>query len=345
MAEEPTTHVVYKGKHYVLPGALEPKDALTRIRNLTGDKPKLKPGAPVAEGFEETGAEVADILKRRREPNLPQDIIPKVLEFATLAALPGFGGAAGRGMAAMRGLGTMQKAARVGAATAKAAGYGAAGYGASEALKAVGVPSGVAETAVGVAGLGTKPGRAMVRAGLNALAGEVAATKAAPAAVGAAKAVVAEVAPAAKISAEQLERYVRQASRQFPTVPKNALRQMIEASLKSTGTAVEAAAPAAGKAVAPVVVVEAAPAAAQGLSEETAGLVLKLQQQMGTTAGRKVVREWLSQQPPKVASEIRMLLARGQAHPATVGGGAARAAVTAAERPDVQLARMLGQIP
>ena len=183
MAEKVSTHVMYKGRHYILPGDLTPDDAFTRVKNLTGGGPKIKPGTgPSPQGFEDTSAEVADILERRHEPNRARDVLPKILEFAAQGALATTPAAMARGAAALRGLSGAAKARQVATAAAKGAGYGAAGYAANEGLQAVGVPPGVSETVVGLAGLGTKPGRAAIKAGMGALRGEAAVAEAAAAA-------------------------------------------------------------------------------------------------------------------------------------------------------------------
>ena len=189
MAEKVSTHVMYKGRHYILPGDLTPDDAFVRVKNLTGGGPKLKAGTgPSPVGFEDTSAEVADILERRHEPNRARDVLPKLLEFTAQGALATTPAAMARGAAALRGLSGANKARQVATAAAKGAGYGAAGYAANEGLQAAGVPPGVSEAMVGMAGLGTKPGRAAIKAGLGALRGEVAA-----------EAVAAEAAAATKV--------------------------------------------------------------------------------------------------------------------------------------------------
>lgn len=93
------------------------------------------------------------------------------------------------------------------------------------------------------------------------------------------------------------------------------------------------------KELAGVVAPVRATAGAAGGSE---ALVLKAQQMMGTPGGREAIKAWLAQQPPAVAAEIRALLARGQAHPATVFTPSAAQAV--AQKPGYELARMLGQV-
>jgi len=80
---------------------------------------------------------------------------------------------------------------------------------------------------------------------------------------------------------------------------------------------------------------------------DTATIVLKLQQQMGTSSGRKVVRELLAGMPSEQAAVIKKLLLRGQEHPATVLGALfdpTKSAVGRAARPGEELARLLGQI-
>ena len=80
---------------------------------------------------------------------------------------------------------------------------------------------------------------------------------------------------------------------------------------------------------------------------DTAEIVLKLQQQMGTSSGRKVVRELLGQMPPAQAVEIKRLLFKGQEHPATVLGklfDPTKSQVGKVAQPGEELARLLGQI-
>jgi hypothetical protein len=89
----------------------------------------------------------------------------------------------------------------------------------------------------------------------------------------------------------------------------------------------------------------AAPSAA--VADDTASIVLKLQQQMGTQSGRKVVRELLEQMPKDQAAQIKALLFRGQAHPATTLGALfdpTKSEVGRVARPGEELARLLGQI-
>lgn len=81
---------------------------------------------------------------------------------------------------------------------------------------------------------------------------------------------------------------------------------------------------------APVAVTATAPPS----SAELETIVLKIQQTATSSAERKVIREWLNQQPKEVASQIRLMLARRQAHPATV---------YMKPDPSAELARMLGQ--
>jgi hypothetical protein len=78
-------------------------------------------------------------------------------------------------------------------------------------------------------------------------------------------------------------------------------------------------------------------------SADTAEIVLQLQQQMGTVEGRRVVRELLEKMPKEQASQIRLLLARREAKPATVFTRAPEA--KPAGKPGAELARLLGQIP
>jgi hypothetical protein len=99
----------------------------------------------------------------------------------------------------------------------------------------------------------------------------------------------------------------------------------------------------------PVAVTPPGPAAAADAGPEgVSTIVLKLQQQMGTAGGRRVVRELLAQMPKEQAAMIKGLLAKGQEHPATVLGALfdpTKSAVGAVARPGEELARLLGQIP
>lgn len=183
MANEETTHVIYQGKHWELPGKLTPEDAFIRVKNLSSNAPRLKAGAPsTGAQWPDTSGDVARIQETYREPNRARDVLPRLAEFALVGSAPaGIGSAVGRGVATLRGLSGAQKAATVAKTAGTAAAYGAAGMAADRGLQAVGVPAGVSELAVTAAGLGgTRPGRAAVRAGLKALAGTEAA--AAPAA-------------------------------------------------------------------------------------------------------------------------------------------------------------------
>lgn len=174
MADEQTTHAVYKGRHYVLPGSLTPQEALLRVKNLTADGPKLSRG-PESSGFEDTSAEASAILNRYHEPNRARDVLPELAKFGILGLLPG---QVGKGAMALRGLSAADKVRRVVSGGAKLAGVTAAGVAADQTLQAAGVPPILSEIIVGAAGLSTKPGRQAVRAGLEALASREAATTA-----------------------------------------------------------------------------------------------------------------------------------------------------------------------
>jgi len=110
--------------------------------------------------------------------------------------------------------------------------------------------------------------------------------------------------------------------------------------------AVEAPTPPTVPSAAPVA--PTAPPVASAPVPETSEIVLKLQQQMGTSEGRKVVRELISQMPKEQGDMIKKLLMRGQEHPATVLGklfDPTKSAVGRAAKPGEELARLLGQIP
>lgn len=140
-------------------------------RNAKGPMLSVSSG-PAPQGFEDTSKEAAAILERYHEPNRARDVLPQLATFAALGSTAGLPAAAGAGMSALRGLSVAQKAAQVGKVGLKAAGYGVAGATANSALQAVGVPPGISEAVVAASGLSTKPGRAMVRAGLKSLMGE-----------------------------------------------------------------------------------------------------------------------------------------------------------------------------
>jgi len=81
-------------------------------RNATG--PMISASdTPTPEGFEDTSADVERIQETYHEPNRARDVLPKLLEFSTLAATAGLPGAVGRGVAGLRGLSRAQKAATV----------------------------------------------------------------------------------------------------------------------------------------------------------------------------------------------------------------------------------------
>lgn len=176
-------------------GEITRDDALLRVKNLAGTGPQLEAGAPVATGFEDTSKDAARILEQYHEPNRARDVLPKLALFAAQAGLAEVPGIAAAGMGAMRGLPLAQKAGTVAKVAAKTAGYGMAGVAANAGLQSMGVPPGISEAIVAATGLGTKPGREMVKAGVRALVGEGAAT--APAATSALRAVPAAAEAAA----------------------------------------------------------------------------------------------------------------------------------------------------
>jgi hypothetical protein len=79
------------------------------------------------------------------------------------------------------------------------------------------------------------------------------------------------------------------------------------------------------------------PSATMPPAPELEAIVLKIQQTATSPAERKVVQAWLKDQPKEVASQIRLMLARRQAHPATVY------TKPSGEDASADLARMLGQ--
>jgi hypothetical protein len=187
MAEDETTHVVYQGRHYVLPGKLDPQDAFIRVRNLSSKAgPKLQPlqsGTPAPEGFEDTSAEDAAAREEWRSQFGGEMGAKEMGDLALVASQWGLPGAARGvvgGVKALKGLSSAQKAIRVAKATGKAAAIGTAGATVDEGLRAAGVPPGISQAVVvGALGVGTKPGRAALTAGLKALQGEAAAGAAA----------------------------------------------------------------------------------------------------------------------------------------------------------------------
>jgi len=273
MAEDQATHVIYKSRHYIIPGKHGPEEAYKRVLNLTGDGPKLQPGISTKGGFEDTSGDAARILEQYHEPNRARDVLPRLASFAALGSTAALPAAAAGGAVALRGLPVAAKAATVAKFAGKTAAIGAGGVALGQGLQALGVPPFVSEAIVAAGGLSTKPGRALIKAGFRALAGESAA---APAFAGALRSV-------------------------------------------------------------PAVAAEAAPAVAAVTAPDQATIVLKLQQQMETTEGRKVVRELLNQMPKEQASQIRLLLARGQAQPGTAG---ATALAPAAEASPLQAPRI-----
>lgn len=112
-------------------------------RNATG--PTISASAATGPaGFEDTSGEVADILERRREPNLPGDVLPKLGMFAAEGALAGapagIAGAVSKGVQSLRGLSTAAKAGKVAKAGAGLVGEGVGYWVADRALAMAGVP-------------------------------------------------------------------------------------------------------------------------------------------------------------------------------------------------------------
>jgi len=68
---------------------------------------------------------------------------------------------------------------------------------------------------------------------------------------------------------------------------------------------------------------------------DMAQIIMKIQQAQGTATGRRIVREWLNEQPKELQSQIRLLLARGQSTMPSRFGQSEELSAT--------LARMLGQ--
>lgn len=114
-------------------------------RNATGPTISAGPEATTYDrGFPDTSGEVADILERRREPNLPGDVLPKLGMFAAEGALAGapagIAGAVSKGVQSLRGLSTAAKAGKVAKAGAGLVGEGVGYWVADRALAMAGVP-------------------------------------------------------------------------------------------------------------------------------------------------------------------------------------------------------------
>ena len=161
---EESTHVVYKGKHYVIPGKFGPEEAFVRVQNLTGTGPRMSPG-PESEGFEDTSGEVAAILSKYHDPNAAREVLPRAAEGALYASsLMGAGGlakAAVAGTRALKGMSAARKAATVAKEGGKILGVGIA---ADQAMDAVGVPPHWRAAILAAGGLSTKPGQAIWKA-------------------------------------------------------------------------------------------------------------------------------------------------------------------------------------
>lgn len=224
------------------------------------------------------------------------------------------------------------------AATGAAAFPGiAAGYVAGQALEKIpGVPPWAGEAALTAAGLAS-PGRKVLQWGLGKLAAATA--KEAP------KIVAREAAEAGiKLTAREAEQLALKrkaleiAERRVAVMEQRLTRQAGQ----RAGTVVPMTQPV--PAVTPSVAGPVAVPASTGIPVPAADLntiVLKLQQEMRTPGGKKVVRELLDQMPKDQASRVRLLLARGQAHPATTANGGARAAQTTIARTPEQEAAWL----
>lgn len=197
MAEEQSTHVIFKGRHYILPGKLGSQEAFLRVSNLTGAGPKIQKGTQETQGFEDTSADAAAILERRHEPNRARDIAPRLALFtaqgAMAAQLPGAAEGIGAWVNALRGASNAAKAG----ATAKAAGTlvkeGAKFYAADQGMKAVGVPGEIRTAVLATAGV-TRPGEAARRSLRTLIKGEAEPAIAAVEAAAAPRVVAEEVA-------------------------------------------------------------------------------------------------------------------------------------------------------
>ena len=279
-----------------------------------------------------------------REANIP------ALTLGSMIAGPALAAGVAAPVATAKGL-------ALGAAGASAGGYAGKAFG--QGLEHVGAPEGTSEVAGTVGGLagglaGPMGGPRVIGRILQAgggktglvgrlLGGGEAST---PEAVAlAAKKLELE---AAKLAEKKAAREATLAYRS--QMAKNAEERiaLMRARLESKGAKAAATAPrvAAKPPAANPAASGTPPAATVAPAPDTAQIVLKLQQQMGTAAGRKVVRELLQQMPKAQASQIRLLLARGQEHPATVLGALFNPAAPArtAGKPGEELARMLGQI-
>jgi hypothetical protein len=105
LPEDETTHIVFQGKHYVLPGKMSGEEAAMRVRNLTNpDMSNLSATADgsSAPGFEDTSAESQGVLDRYADPNRASKIIPEALMFGTapmgLEAMAGAAPTVGRAL-------------------------------------------------------------------------------------------------------------------------------------------------------------------------------------------------------------------------------------------------------
>lgn len=150
-------------------GAGATDDQISRWVRRRATGPMISPG-PGSQGFEDTSADVARIKEQYHEPNRLQDIGPKLVEFGLLAGTAELPGVVGASMKALKGLSTGAKAAKV----AKVAAVAGGGVAADQTLQSLGVPAWLSEGILAAGGLATKPGRAILQAGLEALRGETA---------------------------------------------------------------------------------------------------------------------------------------------------------------------------
>ena len=179
-----------------------PDDVLSKWVGWKAKGPVMRPGGvPVERGEGDSSGDVARILEQYHEPNRVQDWGPRLVTGSLIAASAGLPEAAAGGVAALRGLSAGAKAVKIAKAAAIAGGAGAA----DKTLQSWGVPPWLSEAVLAAGGLATKPGRSLLRAGLESLFGETAVAESAPAAVRAATAAPAAVEAAAPIAASTPE--------------------------------------------------------------------------------------------------------------------------------------------
>ena len=90
----------------------------------------------------------------------------------------------------------------------------------------------------------------------------------------------------------------------------------------------------------------AQPVTAAALAPEEQQLLLQAQQLMKTTQGRATIKQWLKTQPAEMQAQIKALLERGIAQPATTASGGFRSAPSGPSIPagyGSELAKLLGQ--